>query len=58
MYVFMEYGSCANNVHSRSPVLLHILPREITQTSYAMLNLLCSCVATQLRYLKEKEGHK
>ena len=23
-----------------------------------MLNLLCNCVATQLRYLKEKEGHK
>ena len=40
------------------PVLLHILPKEITSTSYAILNLLSNCVATQLRYLKEKEDHR
>ena len=54
MHAWMWYGSHANNAHTRNLFLLHALPREITSTSYVILNLLCNCVATQLRYLKEK----
>ena len=54
----MWYGSHANNAHTRNLVFLHALSREITSTSYVILNLLCNYVATQLRYLKEKEDHK
>ena len=58
MYTCVGYGSCVNNAHTRSPVLLHTLPREITLTSYAISNLLSNCMATQLSYLEEKEDHK